>query len=213
MHCRDPYGYALTTGVEAADAYTHGVRDLLRLRAGAAESVARRSCTTRGSRSATPPWRCSATSCAPRSTSAPGCGTPSGTPPGAPSASGATCTPSSTHVRGDSRPLIDHLRTYPRDALLLSTAVPTIAFAGVTEVPEEAWAIVEHAIPAYGDDWWFTGLLAFVRQEQRRFDEAMELSCRSLAEEPPPGTPPTRGRTPTTRPATTRPGWPGWTAG
>ena len=102
----------------------------------------------------------------------------------APSASAATCTPWSRHVRGDSRPLVAHLAAYPRDALLLSTAVPTIAFAGVTEVPEEAWAIVERAIPAYGDDWWFTGLLAFVRQEQGRFDEAMELSCRSLAEEP-----------------------------
>ena len=49
---------------------------------------------------------------------------------------------------------------------------------------EEAWAIVERARPAYGDDWWFTGLLAFMRQEQGRFDEAMELSCRSLAVEP-----------------------------
>src|SRR6478735_857759 len=70
------------------------------------------------------------------------------------------------HVAGDSRPLVAHLATYPLDALLLSTAVPTIAFAGVTEVPEEAWSLVERAAPAYGDDWWFTGLLAFVRQEQ-----------------------------------------------
>ncbi|MGH3308718.1 MAG: pyridine nucleotide-disulfide oxidoreductase, partial [Nocardioides sp.] len=87
------------------------------------------------------------------------------------------------HVRGDSRPLVAHLASYPRDALLLSVAVPTIAFAGVTEVPEEAWSIVERAAPAYGDDWWFAGLLAFIRQEQSRFDEAMELSCRSLNEE------------------------------
>ena len=62
--------------------------------------------------------------------------------------------------------------------------MPTIAFAGVTEVPEEAWSLVERARPAYGDDWWFTGLLAFVRQEQGRFDEAMSLSCDSLAVEP-----------------------------
>ena len=89
-----------------------------------------------------------------------------------------------SHVRGDSTPLLRHLEEYPRDALLLSTAVPTIAFAGVTDVPEDAWAIVERAAPAYGDDWWFTGLLAFVRQEQGRFEEAMELSCRSLSEEP-----------------------------
>ena len=88
------------------------------------------------------------------------------------------------HLRGDSRPLLRHLEVHPLDAVLLSTAVPTIAFAGVTEVPAEAWMLVEQAAPAYGDDWWFTGLLAFVRQEQGRFDEAMDLSCRSLPGSP-----------------------------
>lgn len=88
------------------------------------------------------------------------------------------------HISGNSRPLISHLRDYPRDALLLSIAVPTIAFAGVTTVPQESWAIVERARPAYGDDWWSTGLLAFIRQEQRRWDEAMELSVLSLEAEP-----------------------------
>jgi hypothetical protein len=88
------------------------------------------------------------------------------------------------HIKGDSTPLVQHLTSYPTDALLLSTAVPTIAFAGVTTVPQEAWDIVERAVPAYGDDWWFLGLLAFMRQEQHRFDEAMDLSRRSLREEP-----------------------------
>jgi hypothetical protein len=85
------------------------------------------------------------------------------------------------HLQGDHAPLLAHLETYPRDAVLLSVAMPTIAFAGVTEVPAHAWAIVEDAGPAYGDDPWYLGLLAFVRQEQRRFDEAMVLSCRALA--------------------------------
>ncbi len=89
-----------------------------------------------------------------------------------------------SHVRGDSAPLVRHLHAFPRDALLLSIAVPTIAFAGVTTVPEESWAIVERARPAYGDDWWFIGLLGFIRQEQQRFDEAMALSCASLSVEP-----------------------------
>ncbi|MDN4174815.1 pyridine nucleotide-disulfide oxidoreductase [Nocardioides sp. SOB77] len=88
------------------------------------------------------------------------------------------------HVAGDSRPLVRHLEQWPTDALLLATAVPTIAFAGVSEVPADAWRIVEQAAPAYGEDWWATGLLAFVRQEQHRYDEAMELSCRALALEP-----------------------------
>jgi len=89
-----------------------------------------------------------------------------------------------SHIAGDCRPLVEHLEAYPRDALLLSVAVPTIAFAGVTTVPEESWDIVERAKPGYGDDWWFTGLLAFIRQEQGRWDEAMRLACASLEEEP-----------------------------
>jgi pentatricopeptide repeat protein len=89
-----------------------------------------------------------------------------------------------SHVHGDSEPLLRHLREHPTDALLLSIAVPTIAFAGVTTVPQAAWQVVERCAPSYGDDWWFTGLLAFVRQEQGRFDEAMELSCLSLDVEP-----------------------------
>lgn len=86
------------------------------------------------------------------------------------------------HLQGASEPLLAHLETYPRDALLLSVAVPTIAFSGVTRVPAQAWDIVESAAPAYGDDWWFGGLLGFIRQEQGRFDEAMDLATRSLAE-------------------------------
>ena len=88
------------------------------------------------------------------------------------------------HVRGDSAPLVSHLREWPADALLLGVAVPTIAFAGATTVPPEAWEIVERAAPAYGNDWWYAGLLAFMRQEQGRFDEAMDLACVSLAAEP-----------------------------
>ena len=88
------------------------------------------------------------------------------------------------HLAGDSAPLVQHLERYPADALLLSVAVPTIAFAGVTTVPEQAWRIVEQCGPAYGNDWWYAGLLAFMRQEQGLFDEAMDLSRASLAAEP-----------------------------
>lgn len=83
-------------------------------------------------------------------------------------------------VEGDGGALLRHLREYPTDAMLLAVAVPTIAFSGVTTVPAESWSIVESVAPAYGSDWWFDGLLAFIRQEQRRFDEAMWLAERSL---------------------------------
>lgn len=82
------------------------------------------------------------------------------------------------------RLLRQHLRMYPRDALMLSVAVPTIAFAGAAGVPARAWALVEELAPEYGDDWWYASLLAFVRQEQRRWSEAAALADRALAVEP-----------------------------
>ena len=184
MVCRDLYGYALSCGAEAGAAYDTGVGDLLRLRSGAERAVAT-------SVALDPTFALGHSTlallghelCAPVDIAA-------RVRDAERHASRATERERShvravtAHLRGDSGALVHHLTTYPRDALLLSIAVPTIAFAGVTDVPEEAWQIVERAVPAYGDDWWFTGLLAFVRQDQRRFDEAMELSCRSLAEEP-----------------------------
>src|SRR3954452_2553513 len=181
---RDPYGYALTTSPAAASAYTRGLIDVLRLRSGAvaslAESIAHDPTFALGHAAMA---LLGHELCAPvdiearlrdarlharRSTDR----------------ERSHVEAVARHVEGDSRPLVAHLRRHPTDALLLSVAVPTIAFAGVTTVPQDAWEIVERSAPAYGDDWWFTGLLAFVRQEQGRFDEAMELSCRSLAEEP-----------------------------
>lgn len=184
MRCRDLYGYPLTTSPEAAAAYNRGLGHLLRLRTGAVETLAT-------SVVLDPTFALGHAAlallghemCAPVDVRA--------RLRDALLHSGRATERERSHVhavaahlRGDSRPLVEHLATHPRDALLLSTAVPTIAFAGVTEVPAEAWTIVERAVPAYGDDWWFTGLLAFVRQEQGRFDEAMALSCRSLQEEP-----------------------------
>ena len=184
MPCRDRYGYALTTSDEAALAYSQGLLDVLRLRDGALASFA-------ASIVLDPTFALGHAALALL-----------GHEMCAPVDIGARLKQARLHARraterershvhaveahigGNPRPLIDHLAAFPRDALLLSTAVPTIAFAGATEVPEEAWAIVERARPAYGDDWWFAGLLAFVRQEQRRFDDAMSLSCASLAVEP-----------------------------
>lgn len=184
MPCPDSYGYALTTSREAAAAYDRGLGELLRLRAGGAEAVATAVALDptfalgHATLALLGHEMCLAVDLDARLRDA------------ELHAARATERERShvhavaAHVRGDSGPLLQHLREHPRDALLLSAAVPTIAFAGATEVPEEAWELVEQAAPSYGDDWWFTGLLAFVRQEQRRFDEAMDLSCRSLAIEP-----------------------------
>ncbi|MGC7102998.1 FAD/NAD(P)-binding protein [Amycolatopsis lurida] len=79
--------------------------------------------------------------------------------------------------------LVRHVADHPRDALAVSVVVPTIAFGGITSGPE-SWALVEGLADAYGDDWWYLGQLAFVRQEQRRWSAAESLSARALAAEP-----------------------------
>ncbi|MCX4527203.1 MULTISPECIES: FAD/NAD(P)-binding protein [unclassified Streptomyces] len=79
--------------------------------------------------------------------------------------------------------LLGHIAGHPRDALVVSAAVPTVSFNGVTRA-EESWALVEGLSPTYGDDWWYLGQLAFVRQEQERWQEAESLSARALAAHP-----------------------------
>ncbi|MEU8977550.1 FAD/NAD(P)-binding protein [Streptomyces sp. NPDC048309] len=76
--------------------------------------------------------------------------------------------------------LLSHIAEHPRDALVVSAAVPTISFNGVTS-GEETWALVEGLSGTYGADWWYLGQLAFVRQEQERWQEAEALATRALA--------------------------------
>ncbi|MBM9458940.1 pyridine nucleotide-disulfide oxidoreductase [Nocardioides sp. zg-536] len=184
MRCRDRYGYVLTTSVEAAEAYTAGVHDLVRLRAGAAEQIAmalvldptfalghaalalvgHEMCVQVDTQGRLADARLHAARASERERS--------------------HVHAVDRHLQGDSTALLAHLAAYPRDALLLTVAMPTIAFAGLADAPDRGCGIVEAAAPAYGDDPWLAGLLAFVRSEQRRFGEAMELSCRSLQADP-----------------------------
>lgn len=185
MPARDSYGHPLTTSATAAEAYTRGVGRVLRLQPGAAASIAEALAhdptfaLAHAGLALLGHEQCAEVDVAARLRDAQ-----------LHAARGTDRERSHVHavvrhVAGDSAPLVRHLEAHPTDALLLATAVPTIAFAGVSEVPQDAWRVVERAAPAYGsDDWWATGLLAFVRQEQHRFDEAMDLSCRALAVEP-----------------------------
>jgi hypothetical protein len=184
MRCVDRYGLPLTGGSDAVAAYNRGVGNLLRLEEGSLHAVA-------ASVTLDPTFALGHAAlallghelCAPVDVAARlrDAGLHAGR---ATDRERSHVDAVARHVAGDSAPLVRHLRRHPTDALLLSVAVPTIAFAGVTTVPRDAWEIVERCAPAYGDDWWFTGLLAFMRQEQGRFDEAMELSCVSLDLEP-----------------------------
>ncbi len=79
--------------------------------------------------------------------------------------------------------LLRHIRLFPRDALAVSVALPTVAFGGLTSGPQSA-ELVESLAKAYGDDWWYAGQLAFVRQGQARYGEAEDLSSFALSVEP-----------------------------
>jgi uncharacterized NAD(P)/FAD-binding protein YdhS len=79
--------------------------------------------------------------------------------------------------------LLRHVRLFPRDALAVSVAVPTVAFGGLTSGSQTA-DLVESLGRSYGDDWWYAGQLAFVRQDQERWAEAEELSSYALSVEP-----------------------------
>ncbi|MCF6379927.1 FAD/NAD(P)-binding protein [Nocardioides KLBMP 9356] len=79
--------------------------------------------------------------------------------------------------------LLRHVRLFPRDALAVSVAVPTVAFGGLTSGTQTA-ELVESLGRSYGDDWWYAGQLAFVRQDQERWAEAEELSSYALSVEP-----------------------------
>jgi hypothetical protein len=86
--------------------------------------------------------------------------------------------------RGGARALLRHIDEYPRDVLAVSAAVPTIAFSGIIDVQRDVWDLVERLAPAYGDHWWYISLLAFIRQDQSRFDEAGLLAESALSCEP-----------------------------
>ena len=90
-----------------------------------------------------------------------------------------------THrVAGDYAFLLEYLEDHPRDVLGVSIAMPTIAFSGAYGIPDEAWVALEGMAAHFTDDWWYSGLLAFARQDQGRMGEALELAEHSLALEP-----------------------------
>jgi hypothetical protein len=79
--------------------------------------------------------------------------------------------------------LLRHVRLFPRDALAVSVTVPTVAFGGLTSGRQTA-QLVEGLGRSYGDDWWYAGQLAFVRQDQERWAEAESLAAYALSVEP-----------------------------
>ena len=78
----------------------------------------------------------------------------------------------------------EHVKEFPRDALLVNQAGSAIGFAGARDREERRLAFLERLAPAYGDDWWFQSALAFTYHEVDRYEESRRLSERSLQQYP-----------------------------
>jgi tetratricopeptide (TPR) repeat protein len=78
----------------------------------------------------------------------------------------------------------EHVKDFPRDAVLVNQASSSIALAGRSDREEHRVAFLERLAPAYGDDWWFQSALAFTYHEVDRFEESRRLSERSLQQYP-----------------------------
>ena len=78
----------------------------------------------------------------------------------------------------------EHVKDFPRDALLVNQAGSAIGFAGAHDREERRMAFLEQLAPAYGEDWWYQSALAFTYHEVDRFEESRRLSDRSLAQYP-----------------------------
>jgi tetratricopeptide (TPR) repeat protein len=76
----------------------------------------------------------------------------------------------------------EHVKEFPRDALLVNQAGSTIGLGGRADREALRVSFVEALAPAYGDDWWYQSALGFTYHEVGRYDEARRLSERSLAQ-------------------------------
>jgi tetratricopeptide (TPR) repeat protein len=78
----------------------------------------------------------------------------------------------------------EHVKDFPRDALLVNQASSAIGFAGARDREQARMLFLERLTPAYGDDWWFQSALAFTYHEVDRYEDSRRLSERSLAQYP-----------------------------
>jgi len=76
----------------------------------------------------------------------------------------------------------EHVKEFPRDALLVNQAGSTIGLGGRTDREALRVGFVEALAHAYGDDWWYQSALGFTYHEVGRYEESRRLSERSLAQ-------------------------------
>jgi tetratricopeptide (TPR) repeat protein len=78
----------------------------------------------------------------------------------------------------------EHVKEFPRDALLVNQAASTIGLSGREDREQYRMAFVERLASDYGDDWWFQSALGFGYHEVGRYAESRRLSELSLRQYP-----------------------------
>jgi tetratricopeptide (TPR) repeat protein len=78
----------------------------------------------------------------------------------------------------------EHVKEFPRDALLVNQAASTIGLSGRADREQYRVAFVERLAPDYGEDWWFQSALGFGYHEVGRYAESRRLSELSLRQYP-----------------------------
>ena len=76
----------------------------------------------------------------------------------------------------------EHVKEFPRDALLVNQAGSTIGLGGRADREALRVGFIEALAPAYGDDWWYQSALGFTYHEVGRYADSRRLSERSLAQ-------------------------------
>ena len=81
----------------------------------------------------------------------------------------------------------EHLKTWPRDAMVLSPCTSVfglIGFSGRAGREQEQVSLLDGLADHYGDDWWFACQHAFALDEAGRRDEARPKIERAMAANP-----------------------------
>ena len=83
--------------------------------------------------------------------------------------------------------MLVHLRSWPRDAMVLAPATNVFGLYGFSGDPareDQLYQLLDALAPAYGQDWWFETVHSFAACETGRLDMAWTLIERSLAQNP-----------------------------
>jgi tetratricopeptide (TPR) repeat protein len=80
--------------------------------------------------------------------------------------------------------LVEHAHSFPDDLFGGLLRYSALVMSGVPGNRARAVGLVESDAPRFVGNWRFESLLAMVREEQHRYDEARELAARTLTEQP-----------------------------